>query len=214
MFKIHIVTWSNRKAYQAHLEQYFFIRHEIYVEGRKWREIERPIPFEIDAFDTERAIYLLGIDAEGNIGGGSRLVPTTGPHLLSDVFPILAAAHPPRGPDIFEWTRFFVSPSLRKTGSPSLAAGIILCGVLEACLALKVTQISVVCEAFWPERLRKLGWSITQLGQVLDHPHGRIVALLINVSAKALASTRTAYGLGDVSVLANLEGHKPVAESC
>lgn len=203
MFKIHIVNWMNRKAYQAHLERYFRIRHQIYIEERNWRQIERPIPFEIDAFDTEQTIYLIGIDDDGNIAGSSRLVPTTEPHLLSVVFPMLTEADPPKGPEIFEWTRFFVSPPLRISGKSSLAAGVVLCGLLEASLVLGVTQISVVCEAFWPKRLRKLGWSVQQLGPVLDHPDGCILALLINVSADALAATRAAYGLDEASVLAN-----------
>jgi len=200
-FKLHIVDWSNRRAYQPYLERYFRIRHEIYVVGRKWRQIDRPVPIEIDAFDTTDAIYLLGIDDGGNIAGGSRLVPTTGPHLLSDVFPMLAGGNPPRAADLYEWTRFFISPSLRMTGRSSQAAGFVLCGLLEACLKLGITRLSVVCEDFWPERLARLGWSVCRLGEVLDHPDGRIVALLIEISGDALQSTRIAYGLGNASML-------------
>ncbi|WP_406871946.1 acyl-homoserine-lactone synthase [Aminobacter sp. P9b] len=202
MFKLHIVDWSNRLIYQDHLERYFRIRHEIYVTGRKWQQIDRPIPFEIDAFDTRDAIYLLGIDGSGNIAGGSRLVPTTKPHLLSDVFPMLARGAPPRDADLYEWTRFFIAPSLRMTGRSSQAAGIVLCGLLEACLRLGISKLSVVCEDFWPARLEQLGWSVTRLGEVLDHPDGRIVALLIHVDADALQATRVAYGLRNTSALA------------
>jgi acyl-homoserine lactone synthase len=202
MFKMHIVDWSNRQAYQDQLERYFRVRHEIYVSGRQWRQIERPIPLEIDAFDTNDAIYLLGIEDDGNIAGGSRLVPTLKPHLLSEVFPMLVDGEPPRGTDIYEWTRFFISPSLRRSGSPSRAAGVVLCGLQEASLRLGIGQLSVVCEAFWPARLEELGWSVTRLGQVLNHPDGRILALLIQVSEEALASTRLAYGLDDASVIA------------
>jgi hypothetical protein len=76
--------------------------------------------------------------------------------------------------------------------------------LLEASLKLDISQLSVVCEAFWPERLRSLGWSVTELGGVLDHPDGKIVALLVQVTANALSSTRTAYGIDNVSVLAEL----------
>ena len=201
-FKLHIVDWSNRLMYQDHLERYFRIRYEIYVIGRNWQEIDRPVPLEIDAFDTRDAIYLLGIAGSGNIVAGSRLVPTTKPHLLSDVFPMLARGAPPRDADLYEWTRFFVVPSLRMTGGSSQAAGLVLCGLLEACLRLGIGKLSVVCEDFWPARLEQLGWSVTRLGEVLDHPHGRIVALLIDVDGGALQSTRVAYGLGNTSALA------------
>ncbi len=205
MFKIHIVDWSNRRTYQDHLERYFRVRHEIYVNGRKWQQIDRPVPLEIDAFDTRDAIYLLGIDESGNIAGGSRLVPTLRPHLLSEVFPVLAGGDPPRSADIYEWTRFFVSPSLRRKGGSSQAAGIVLCGLLEACLRLGIGKLSVVCEDFWPARLEQIGWSITRLGPVIDHPDGRILALLIQIDSKTLQSTRVAYGLDAAAVFAQAE---------
>ncbi|PSJ56242.1 acyl-homoserine-lactone synthase [Pseudaminobacter soli (ex Li et al. 2025)] len=201
MFKVHIVDWSNRRAYQRHLENYFRVRYEIYVDGRKWRQLERPIPLEIDAFDTKHSVYLLGIDEDGNIAGGSRLVPTLRPHVLSEVFPTLAGNEPPRGADVYEWTRFFIAPSLRRSGGSSRAAGLVLCGLLEACLKLGIGRISVVCEAFWPERLEQLGWHVTRLGRVLNHPDGDILAMLIQVDEKTLESTRVAYCLDDASVI-------------
>lgn len=195
MVRLHIITWSNRKRYKKLLEQYFRIRHDIYVKQRKWMAIARPIDIEIDAYDTEHAIYLLALDDSTRIVGGSRLVPTLKPHLLSEVFPVLARGALPRAADIFEWTRFFVIPALRRRGKPSPVAGVILCGLLEAGLKLQIRQISVVCESFWPERLRALGWTVTVLGDVRDHPDGDIVALLIDANPEALESTRRAYGI-------------------
>lgn len=160
---------------------------------------------EIDAFDTRDTIYLLGIDDAGNLVGGSRLVSTTKPHLLSEVFPTLARGEPPRNADLYEWTRFFIVPSLRMTGRSSQAAGVVLCGLLEACLRLGIGKLSVMCEDFWPARLEQLGWTVTRLGEVLDHPDGRIVALRIQISADALQSTRLFYGLEDVSALVGAE---------
>lgn len=157
---------------------------------------------EIDAFDTCDAIYLLGLDDDSNIAGGARLVPTLRPHLLSELYPMLAREQPPRGVDIYEWTRFFIAPSLRRSGESSGAAGIVLCGLLEASLQLGINKLSVVCEAFWPERLEKLGWPVIRLGEVHDDPDGRILALLIHVSREALATTRAAYGFDEASVIA------------
>lgn len=199
---IHIVTWANRAKYRTKLERYFRIRHDIYVKRRQWRALARPINIEMDAFDTEHAIYLLALDSIGNIVGGSRLLPTLQPHLLGDVFPELAPAGPPRAPDIFEWTRFFISPALRSSGRSSPIVGVILCSVLEVARQLGIRQISVVCETFWPERLRAFGWTITELGDVLRHEDGDIIALLIDVTPEAIASTRRAYGIRE-PILAN-----------
>jgi acyl-homoserine lactone synthase len=202
MVRLHIVTWSNRKRYKRLLERYFRIRHDIYVKQRKWKAISRPIDLEIDAYDTQDTIYLLALDDSTKIVGGSRLVPTLKPHLLSDVFPVLAQGKLPRGEDIFEWTRFFVIPAARGHGRSSPVAGVILCGLLEAGIKMQIRQISVVCEAFWPERLRALGWTVTLLGDVFNHPDGDIVALLIDANQRALESTRQAYEIHG-SVLAD-----------
>jgi acyl-homoserine lactone synthase len=195
MVSMQVVTWANRKRYRLLLERYFRIRHDIYVRRRQWRAVARPINIEMDAFDTEHAIYLLAINTVGKIVGGTRLVPTLQPHLLSEVFPGLARDGPPRSADIFEWTRFFIVPALRSRGRSSPVAGMVLCGVLEAALKLGIRQISVVCESFWPKRLRALGWSIVELGDVLPHEDGDILALLIDVTPETLESTRRAYGI-------------------
>ena len=202
MVRIKVVTWANRKQYRVVLERYFRIRYDIYVKRRQWRAVARPINIEMDAFDTEHAVYLLALDRAGKIVGGSRLVPTLQPHLLGNVFPGLAPDGAPRAPDIFEWTRFFVSPALRTHGGSSPVAGVVLCGVLEVARKLGIRQISVVCESFWPKRLRARGWSFAELGDVLQHEDGDIVALLIDVTPEAIASTRRAYGI-DGPILAD-----------
>lgn len=198
MVHMHLVTWDNRKHYRKVLERYFRIRYQIYVKQRRWRAVARPINIEIDAFDNEHALYVLALDTNGKIVGGSRLVPTLEPHLLSEVFPVLARGKPPRAAEIFEWTRFFVVPSLRTHGASSPVAGVVLCGMLEIAQSLGIRQISVVCETFWPKRLRALGWTLIELGEALEHPDGDIIALLIDVTPEAVEKTRHAYGISGV----------------
>ncbi len=198
MVRMHLVTWDNRKHYRKVLERYFRIRYEIYVKQRRWRDVARPINIEIDAFDNEHTLYVLALDTNGKIVGGSRLVPTLEPHLMSEVFPGLAGGRPPRAAEIFEWTRFFVVPSRRTHGAPSPIAGFVLCGLLEMAQSLGIRQISVVCETFWPKRLRALGWTLIELGEALEHPDGDIIALLIDVTPEAVEQTRRAYGISGV----------------
>ncbi|TGQ77315.1 MULTISPECIES: acyl-homoserine-lactone synthase [unclassified Mesorhizobium] len=204
MVRMHLVTWDNRKRYRKVLERYFRIRYEIYVKQRRWRDVARPINIEIDAFDNEHTLYVLALDTNGKIVGGSRLLPTLEPHLMSEVFPGLAGGRPPRAAGIFEWTRFFVVPSLRTQGAPSPIAGIVLCGLLETAQSLGIRQISVVCETFWPKRLRALGWTLIELGEALEHPDGDIIALLIDVTPEAVEQTRRAYGISGVILADNI----------
>jgi acyl-homoserine lactone synthase len=99
MFHVHIVDRSNRNAYRDELEQHFRLRHEIYVGERGWHDLARRDGREVDAFDNDDAVYLLGILPDKGVVAGSRLVPSLKPHLMSEVFPQLAEDGVPRASD-------------------------------------------------------------------------------------------------------------------
>ncbi len=43
--------------------------------------------WEIDEFDALNPLYLISIGPNDGINGSLRLLPTTGPNMLADVFP-------------------------------------------------------------------------------------------------------------------------------
>ncbi len=195
MFQIHVVDLKNRKKYESFLDQYFRIRHEIYVEERGWLDLASPDRREVDAFDTDDAIYLLGISPECGVVAGSRFVSSLKSHLMSDVFPGVAGGRVPRAAEIYEWTRVFVIPSLRSPGAPSTAAGMVYCGIVEFCLKRNIRKLSVVCEPYWRERFALLGWNPQLLGDQITCKDGVIIGLLLEMSRSALSKTRCAYGI-------------------
>lgn len=197
MFKVHPVDHTNRTGYQSHLETYFRLRHDIYVEERGWHELRRPDGREIDAFDTGHAVHLLGIAPQLGVVAGSRLVPTTRPHLMSEVFPSLAGGRVPRHPNVFEWTRFFVTRSFREPGRPCRAAGLVYCSIQEYCLQHDIRNLTIVCEDYWFRRLASIGWNPRLLGNSLQCDNTTIVGLMVEVSNDALRSTRQIYRISE-----------------
>jgi acyl-homoserine lactone synthase len=197
MFEVHVIDAKNRESYRDILEAYFRLRYEIYVGERGWHDLARSDGREVDAFDTNSAVYLLGITPDRRVVGGSRLIPTLRPHLMSEVFPFLAPDGIRRGKDIFEWTRIFVVPELRTPGRPCQAAGVMYCGMLEYCLQAGIRQLSVVCEEYWVDRLSMLGWKPERLGEGRDRQGNLIVGLLLHMTREALATTRKIYGVKD-----------------
>jgi acyl-homoserine lactone synthase len=194
VIKVHAVHAGNQHLYQDALEEHFRIRHNIYVGERRWMDLARPDGREVDQFDTDKAVYLLGIEPDGRVVAGSRLVPTLEPHLLSEVFPELAAVRGiPRAPDIYEWTRIFVIPERRENHHRCHAAGVIFCGLLEFCIAQGIRQLSVVCEAFWIPRLLAMRWRPRPLGEPAVKDGMTIVGLTFDMTEEALAATRSAY---------------------
>jgi acyl-homoserine lactone synthase len=181
---LQVIDAANRHLYKRELEQHFRIRHEIYVDERKWMALQRPDGREVDQFDDEHAIYLLAIE-DGAVIGGTRLVPTLRPHLMADVFPFLANVEGiRRGVDIVEWMRIFVVPGRR--GRDSKVLHTVLAGMLEYCLASEISEITVVMETWWMPRFLALGWDVRPLGlpAVIDG---------MNCIGAAIAVTPDAY---------------------
>jgi acyl-homoserine lactone synthase len=197
MFQLHVVDQSNRSFYEAHLDSYFRIRHDIYVGERGWQDLARPDGREIDPFDTADATYLIGISPEGEVVAGSRFIPSWKPHLMKNTFPAVANYKVPVDADIFEWTRVFVVPALRAHGRSSPAAGRLYCGITEFCLDRQIRRVSVVTEPHWFERFELLGWRPLLLGSPVAGPDGPIIGVLLEMREEALARIRKIYGLPD-----------------
>ncbi len=188
---LHVITNHNRNAYAAQLNDSFRVRHKVFVDGLGWEDLRQPDGREIDQFDTDDAIHLVFLNEEDRVVGGSRLLPTTQPHLLSEVFPHLASARPlPIGTDVFEWTRFYVSGSEGKSPRDNKISRMIMCGLLEYCLDHGIDTLSAVAEPIWIPRFFRLGWNPEPLGIPTQHKGQRIMGLKLTVSEQALEKTR------------------------
>jgi acyl-homoserine lactone synthase len=199
---IHVVDSSNCHSYSEQLHAHYRLRHEIYVKERGWTDLARADGLERDQFDTDRATYVLAID-DGAVVGGSRLIPSLEPHLLSEVFPHLACVRGlPRAPDILEWTRMFVVKERREGRNMGQTAGMVICGVLEHCLANGITGLTAIIEMWWLPRFHDMGWTVKPLGLPELISGEWSVAVLFPIDGQVLATTRAVHQIG-ASVLAN-----------
>lgn len=81
-------------------------RHKIFIERLGW-----PLPVndgkERDQFDHPETLYVMTRLPDDSICGCARLLPTTEPYLLSEVFPhLLGGAPAPHSSDVWELSRF------------------------------------------------------------------------------------------------------------
>lgn len=81
-------------------------RYKIFIERLGW-----PLPVEKgeerDQFDHPETLYVMTREPDGTICGCARLLPTTEPYLLSEVFEhLLAGAPVPRSREVWELSRF------------------------------------------------------------------------------------------------------------
>ncbi|HEX2653234.1 MAG TPA: acyl-homoserine-lactone synthase [Xanthobacteraceae bacterium] len=202
MVDVHVITKGNRHLYERELDEHHQIRHRIYIEELRWRGLTpRADLREYDQFDIPEAVYLLGID-KGRVVGGLRLLPTTGSHLIADVFSRFASERGvPRQIDIAEWTRIFVVPERREEHGGSKVGSTVIASMIEYALQEGLSGISVFMNTFWLPKFLKYGWRVRPLGMPDVHDDEWLIAVLIDVTPQALAGIRSACGLEHRSAL-------------
>lgn len=81
-------------------------RYRVFVEVLGW-ELQCQREVELDQFDRDDTVYVVAHDEASEIIGMGRLLPTTRPYLLGEVFPeLLNGQVPPSSPEIWELSRF------------------------------------------------------------------------------------------------------------
>ena len=81
-------------------------RYKVFIEHLGW-ELETPPGREIDQFDRDDTMYVVARHEDNRIVGCARLLPTTQPYLLGEVFPELLNGMPaPCDPTVWELSRF------------------------------------------------------------------------------------------------------------
>lgn len=167
-------------------------RKRVFVDRLRWRVPVVADEFEVDGFDTDAAVYLLNLDAERRHLGSLRLLPSTGPHLLADVFPHLCQRGVPRGDDVWEITRLCTSPeaSAAKTVRQELAVA-----VIEYALLSGIRQLTSVTHLAYLSQLLSVGWDCEPLGLPQELDGVAVGAVVINVTSETLALMRRRTGL-------------------
>jgi acyl-homoserine lactone synthase len=190
---IHVIANENRHLYQPQLLEHHRIRHQFYIEERRWDGIESRDGGEYDQFDNDDTIYCLSIE-DGRVLGGTRLYPTVKPNLLSSVWPELADVRGiPSGPNLYEWTRLFAIRERREGRYGGAVLGEIFAGSLEFCLEEGISALTCIFEAWWLPRMQQHGWDLKPLGLPTLIKGEWWVAALIPVDAEMVRSTRAYY---------------------
>jgi acyl homoserine lactone synthase len=153
------------------LREMFQMRAEVFSSRLGWDVTVRE-GMEIDRFDDENPIYLLSMDeTSSRLRGAVRLLPTTGPYMLRDVFHSLLPDGAPNSCHIWESSRFAINPSILTGSKPARANHVVsrttielLCGIVEVCRKLHVGQLVSVFDARMARILRAVGCDFEPLG--------------------------------------------------
>lgn len=93
----------------ADLHGMYQLRFSMFKKRLDW-DVTTDDEEERDSYDGPDAVYILAKAPDGPVDGCWRLLPTMGPYMLRDVFPVLLHGLPaPLSPRIWELSRFAVS---------------------------------------------------------------------------------------------------------
>ncbi len=197
---IYVVDSLNSGSYRTLLEEMYRLRARVFHDRLGW-EVKVTDGMEIDEFDAMDPAHVISVDDEGHVVGCMRLLQTTGPHMLADVFSSIMDGEPPlRSSSLWEATRFCVDTNRLTTGRGRNTIGYVtsevMIGAFEFAMAAGVTDAIAVIDPVMNRVLQRGG----------NAPHGYVgtpkqmgkvvaMAALMDCSEERIAKIRDYAGI-------------------
>jgi acyl homoserine lactone synthase len=190
---IQLITQESYGEFADALIEMHRLRYRVFRGRLDW-EVQVSGDMEIDEFDALHPAYLVQRGDGGKIQGCVRLLPSTGPTMLRNTFPILLAGRPaPASPTVWESSRFSldVGSDAPKTTSGLANATIeLLAGVIEFGLSRGLTDIVTVTDVRMERILRRATWPLRRIDEPKRLGGTMAVAGYLEISVDSLARVR------------------------
>ena len=187
---MQLITAEYYGSFTRDIAEMHRLRYRVFKERLDW-DVQVSGDLEIDEFDALHPAYLLQRANDGRVQGCVRLLPSSGPTMLGETFPILLdGGTMPASKTIWESSRF----ALDLTGdAPKAGHGLavatyeLFAGMIEFGLSRRLTEIITVTDARMERILRRAGWPLRRIGE--PRPLGATLAVAgyLEVSAESLA---------------------------
>lgn len=169
-------TYSNSAVL---LDSMHRLRARIFRERMNWDVVVKD-GREADQFDSCRPTYVLAVSERNQVAGCARLLPATGPTLLSVLFPELieSGAFQPHSAMV-ESSRFCVDTSI---DTPKAGEGLhgatwtMFAAIIEWSMANGYSELVTVTDVRIERILRRAGWPMARIGE--PKPIGNTTAVV------------------------------------
>ncbi len=189
---IDLSTRAHDAPGSAALRAMFAARKQVFIDQLKWDLPVLADQYELDQFDTPDARYLILLDpADLRHRASTRLLPTSAPHLLGDLYSHLCDEAPPRGETVWEISRFCLDPNQ----SPAERRGArnqLVTALAGHALRHGITDYVGIAELAWFEKIRTFGWDCRALGETQRDGACNLIALHIRIDVRTLAGLERA----------------------
>ncbi|HLH94330.1 MAG TPA: acyl-homoserine-lactone synthase [Xanthobacteraceae bacterium] len=164
---IVVVEPHNARQYADLMDQMFRLRARVFRDRLKW-DVQVEDGKERDKYDDEGPVYIIYADAASQkIKGSLRLLPTTGPTVLGDIFAdTLPDAVALSAPTIWECTRFCVEESAphRRHRDELISSGILIAALGEVAIKAGIEAILGNFDQTMLRLYRRIGCDVEVLG--------------------------------------------------
>ncbi|MGN7713692.1 acyl-homoserine-lactone synthase [Agrobacterium radiobacter] len=197
MFKV--VQAYQYERYSSLLAQYFALRRRVFIDELGW-SITACGGYEKDFYDGIGPAYLFWCDEDSEtLYGGVRLLPTTGPTLLYDVFrDTFPDAADLIAPDMWEATRVCIDTKSIATDlslAGSRAFSVLLLALFEFALDNGIHTLISNYEPPLRRIYRRAGLVFEEMGQADGYGRHPVCCGAFEVSPRVLIGMRAAVGI-------------------
>jgi acyl homoserine lactone synthase len=195
---IKLIPGHERSLHPRQIDDMHRLRARVFAERLAWSVTVKD-GREFDDFDKLDPLYLVAEDQNGKIRGTVRLLPTTGPNMLSDVFPeLLPPNQTVRSPRIWESSRFSVDHEALAERSDKLVnrtTAELLCGMTEVGIKVGLDFIVSVVDVHMERVLKRANCHCERLGEPKKIGKVTTIAGLWEIGDELLGNLREASGI-------------------
>ncbi len=201
---LHVIPGDRIGDHRQLAESMFELRYSVFVERLGWKLDCRP-GREVDQFDHPGAIHLVVSNPRRQAVASCRMLPTTAPNLLCDIFPYLARdGRPPVDSRIWEASRLAVDTRPDRLEGCDNVCGELLAGIMEFACHLGLSHLVSVSDRRVERILKRAGWQLARLGEPHRMDGFDVMGEITEVSTEALERVRNRCNVTD-SLVPHLE---------
>ncbi|HEY1890657.1 MAG TPA: acyl-homoserine-lactone synthase [Steroidobacteraceae bacterium] len=198
---IFVVDAANRRHFATDLAAMHCHRKAVFVDRAGWK-LPVIADLEIDRYDLlEDTVYLLAKDEpSGPLLASARLLKTTGPHLMQDLYPASFGAALPSGPTVWEISRYCTAPGIRGRSRRLGLLWQVICASMEAGLANSIHQVIFAANRALLPLALECGWDTRTVGIPVHDGDDEITAVVANVTLRGLLNVRDRHGISGPAI--------------
>jgi N-acyl-L-homoserine lactone synthetase len=195
---IRLIQGSERHVYPYEIDAMHRLRAKVFKDRMNW-PVTVQNGWERDEFDDLNPLYIISQRSDGKVSGSARLLPSTGPNMLANVFlELLPPGATVRSPTIWESSRFSIDDDGLAQRSEKLinhTTAELLCAIVEIGTLAGLEFIVSVVDVPVERVLRRAGCPCDRIGQPKRIGKTLAIAGIFEVGDELLSSLHRASGI-------------------